>query len=53
MLRTVVLGLYTALLLGANPAARRGDRGAGAALTGDMRSWSSAEAPVGLPDVPC
>jgi thiol-disulfide isomerase/thioredoxin len=50
MLRTVVLGLYTALLLGANPALA-GVTEAQAALAGDMRKLVFSEAPVDLPAV--
>jgi thiol-disulfide isomerase/thioredoxin len=50
MLRTVVLGLYTALLLGANPALA-GVTEAQAALAGDMRKLVFSDAPVDLPDV--
>ncbi len=51
MLRVVVMGLYTALLLGANPA-HAGVAEAQAALAGDMRKLVFAEAPTALPDVP-
>jgi thiol-disulfide isomerase/thioredoxin len=50
MLRTVVLGLYTALLLGANPALA-GVTEAQAALAGDMRKLVFSETPVDLPAV--
>ncbi len=51
MLRAVVTGLYTALLLGANPALA-GVTEAQAAVAGDMRKLVFAEAPKALPAVP-
>ena len=51
MLRLVVMGLYTALLLGANPALA-GVTEAQAALAGDMRKLVFGETPTALPDVP-
>src|SRR5512137_545642 len=51
MLRLVVMGLYTALLLGANPTLA-GVTEAQAALAGDMRKLVFGETPTALPDVP-
>jgi thiol-disulfide isomerase/thioredoxin len=50
MLRRVVMGLYTALALGANPALAGVDE-AKALVAGDMRKLVFAEAPVALADV--
>jgi thiol-disulfide isomerase/thioredoxin len=50
MLRRVVMGLYTALVLGANPALAGVDE-AKALVSGDMRKLVFAEAPVPLADV--